>query len=140
MVVVSLANIPLDPSQPPSHPTQQWKGTGREGEEVFRGRPLRSRIHVSVDCFFLLLSNSALNQLQGENQGSETLTNLPKVTQLESSRLRLEAGYDNLQGLCFPPPPAPCHPPPPASVDVCVLQVPSVPTGQHRREEPTAHF
>lgn len=106
---VSLASIPLDPSRPPSHPTQQWKGTGREGEDIVEGGLSGLGFMSALIVFFLLLSNSTLNQLQGENQGSETLTNLPKVTQLESSRLRLEAGYDNLQGLC--PPPQPCHPP-----------------------------
>lgn len=49
--VASLANIPLEPSQPPSHTIQRWKGIGRERDEVLRGQPLRSRICISVFCF-----------------------------------------------------------------------------------------
>lgn len=126
LLPVSLWTLPDPPHIQPSSGKEQGERERTSLEGGLSGLGFMSALIV----FFLLLSNSTLNQLQGENQGSETLTNLPKVTQLESSRLRLEAGYDNLQGLC-PPPALP--PSPPASVDVFVRQVTSVATGQPQR-------
>lgn len=52
--VVSLSNIPLDPSQPVSYPTQQRKGKGWEKDAVLWGEPLRASMCVRV-CLFLSL-------------------------------------------------------------------------------------
>lgn len=96
--ILPLARLFVFPTSLGALPTL-WHVPPSSGKESGRGRKsfegsLSGLGFVSRCVCFFLLSNLTLITSSKKTQGSERLPSLPKVTQLEGSRPRLEASSD----------------------------------------------